>query len=228
MRKKELTRRYLHYIQRENPRRIQALQTYAVDNHVPIIKDEMASFLRVLIQAKRPCRILEIGTAIGYSTLVMMEALDALGISSKVEIVTIERNLKMVEEARKNIGQSKYSSKIKQINGDATEILKKLCEESSTFDFIFMDAAKGQYLTFLPSVIELLSPEGVLISDNVLQDGEVVRSRYNVSRRNRTIHQRMRQYLWEINHHPQLSTTVLDLADGVTISIKIKSEREGE
>ena len=103
------------------------------------------------------------------------------------------------------------------IEGDATEVLKELQEP---FDFIFMDAAKGQYINFLPDILRLLVPGGTLISDNVLQDGDIIQSRFAIPRRNRTIHKRMRDYLFELTHHEQLVTAVLPIGDGITISVK--------
>lgn len=213
---------YLGYIRKENSLFIQQIKAYAKENHVPIIKDDMASLMAVLLQMAKPLRILEIGTAIGYSTILMMQALEEVVDISRVKVTTIERDDQMVNQARKNIHQSGYENQIHQIHGDATDVLQELCRKQEQYDFIFMDAAKGQYLTFLPDVLYLLKKQGTLVSDNVLQQGDVARSRFNVPRRRRTIHQRMRQYLWEINHHKQLSTTVLDIADGATISIKIQ------
>ena len=103
------------------------------------------------------------------------------------------------------------------MEGDATEILKEL---DGTYDVIFMDAAKGQYINFLPDILRLLSPGGLLISDNVLQDGDIIESRFAVTRRNRTIHARMREYLYELKHHPELETVILPVGDGVTLSTK--------
>ena len=104
------------------------------------------------------------------------------------------------------------------MEGDATEILKTLQEP---YDRIFMDAAKGQYIHFLPDVMRLLKKGGILVSDNVLQDGDVMESRYAVTRRNRTIHSRMREYLYELKHNDQLVTDILPVGDGVTVSVKL-------
>lgn len=213
---------YLGYIRKEESKAIQQMKIYARQHQVPIIKDDMASMMKVLIQMAKPLRILEIGTAIGYSSLLMMQALDEVVDITKVRMTTIERDKTMVQKASENIKASSYAPLIHQIEGDATQILEKLCQEEEVYDFIFMDAAKGQYLTFLPYVVKLLAHQGTLVSDNVLQQGDVAKSRFNVPRRRRTIHQRMRQYLWELNHHAQLSTTILDIADGATISVKIK------
>lgn len=103
------------------------------------------------------------------------------------------------------------------MEGDAAEILKGL---EGAYDFIFMDAAKGQYIHFLPDILRLLADGGMLVSDNVLQDGDVIESRFAVTRRNRTIHARMREYLYELKHHPRLETVILPVGDGVTLSIR--------
>ena len=213
---------YLGYIRKENSSIIKQMKKEAKVNHVPIIKEDMASLMTLLLQMNKPLRILEIGTAIGYSSILMMQALEEVIDISNVHITTIERDDAMVKAAKRNIGRSKYHQNIHQIHNDAAQSLRELCEKQEKYDFIFMDAAKGQYLTFLPDLLCLLKFQGTLVSDNVLQQGDVAKSRFNVPRRRRTIHQRMRQYLWEINHHEQLSTTVLDIADGATISVKVK------
>lgn len=89
---------------------------------------------------------------------------------------------------------------------------------TETYDFIFMDAAKGQYIHFMPDILRLLGSEGTLVSDNVLQDGDIIESRFAVTRRNRTIHKRMREYLYELTHDEHLVTAVLPIGDGVTVS----------
>ena len=103
------------------------------------------------------------------------------------------------------------------LEGDAAEVLKTLKEP---YDFIFMDAAKGQYIHFLPEILRLLAEDGVLVSDNVLQDGDIIESRFAVTRRNRTIHKRMRDYLYELTHHENLVTSVLPIGDGITVSTR--------
>ena len=108
------------------------------------------------------------------------------------------------------------------LEGDATEILKNL---AGPYDFIFMDAAKGQYINFLPDILKLMPVGGVLISDNVLQDGDVMESRFAVTRRDRTIHSRMREYLYELKHNEQLCTDILPVGDGVTVSVKIDTDQ---
>ena len=132
-------------------------------------------------------------------------------------ITTIEKYEKRIPIARANFEKAGKADVITLLEGDAVEILKEL---EGSFDLIFMDAAKGQYIHFMPDILRLLAPGGMLISDNVLQDGDIVESRFAVTRRNRTIHTRMRDYLFELTHHPELETTVLPVGDGVTLSVK--------
>lgn len=135
-------------------------------------------------------------------------------------ITTIENYEKRIPIARENFRRAGKEDQITLTPGDALEVMKEL---SGPYDFIFMDAAKGQYIHYLPEVLRLLAPEGVLMSDNVLQDGDVIESRFAVERRNRTIHSRMREYLYELTHHEELQTSLLPLGDGVALSVKKES-----
>ena len=184
----------------------------ALDSYVPIIRKEMQSFLKVLLQIKKPMRILEVGTAVGFSALLMSEY-----VSEDCKITTIEKYEKRIPIARENFKRAGKEEQITLREGDALEILKSLDE---TYDFIFMDAAKGQYLHFLPEVLRLLKSGGLLVSDNILQEGDLIESRFAVERRNRTIYKRMREYLYELKHNDELVTSLLPLGDGVAISTK--------
>ena len=144
---------------------IEAIEQEALRDRVPIIRKEMQSFLKVLLMIKRPMRILEVGAAVGFSSI-LMHGLEG------------------------------------------------------PYDLIFVDAAKGQYIHYLPEVMRLLGTDGVLVSDNVLQEGDIIESRFAVERRNRTIHSRMREYLYELKHHDQLQTSIIPLGDGVALSVK--------
>mgnify|MGYP004732974907 CR=1 FL=1 len=188
------------------------LERQALQDEVPIIRKETQSLLRVLLALGRPGKILEVGTAVGFSALFMLEYAPA-----SCHITTIEKYEKRIPEAKKNFRSFGREEQITFLEGDAADILKEL-EES--YDMIFMDAAKGQYIHFLPDVCRLLRPGGMLVSDNVLQDGDIVQSRFAVTRRNRTIHSRMREYLYVLHHHEQLVTTLLPVGDGVTVSIR--------
>lgn len=188
------------------------LEQYALETNVPIIRPQMQSFLKVLLVMKQPKRILEVGTAIGFSALLMAEYAP-----EDCRITTIEKYEKRIPIARENFKKAGRQEQITLLEGDAMELLQTL---EGTYDLIFMDAAKGQYIHFLPRIMQLLEKDGVLVSDNVLQDGDVMESRFAVTRRNRTIHSRMREYLYELEHHEELQTCILPVADGVTVSVK--------
>ncbi len=193
---------------------LEKLREKALEAKVPIIKRETESFLKTFLLLKKPKRILEVGAAVAYSSLVMAETLEG-----NVKISTIENYEKRVLEARKNIKDSHYSNIIHLIEEDASKVLKELVEKEEKYDFIFMDAAKGQYINWLEPVIKLLNKEGVLCSDNVLQGGDIVQSRYIIERRDRSIHSRLREYLYELTHREELSTTILSLGDGVALTV---------
>lgn len=188
------------------------LEKYALQTQVPIIRKSTQQLLKFLLAFARPKRILEVGTAIGFSALLMSE----YG-PEGCHITTIEKYEKRIPVARENFARAGKSEAITLLEGDAAELLPTLDE---TYDMIFMDAAKGQYIHFLPDILRLLAAGGLLVSDNVLQDGDIIESRFAVTRRNRTIHTRMRDYLFELNHHPGLQTVILPVGDGVTLSVK--------
>lgn len=188
------------------------IEREALDAYVPIIRKEMQSFLKFLLKAHRPGRILEVGTAVGFSAILM----GTYG-PEDCQITTIEKYEKRIPIARANFQRAGMEQKITLMEGDAMEILQGL---PGPYDFIFMDAAKGQYLYYLPELIRLLPEGGILVSDNVLQDGDVIESRFAVERRNRTIHARMREYLYTLTHCRELTTSILPLGDGVTVSVR--------
>ena len=190
------------------------LEKYSKETNVPIIRPSMQSFLKLLLAITQPKKILEVGTAIGFSALLMSE----YG-PEDCHITTIEKYEKRIPLAKENFAKAGKEDKITLLEGDAVEILSQL---EGTYDFIFMDAAKGQYINVLPDIMRLLADGGMLVSDNVLQDGDIIESRFAVTRRNRTIHGRMRDYLYELKHHPELVTSILPVGDGVTVSVKQK------
>ena len=190
------------------------LEKYALETNVPIIRPQMQSFLKLLLAIKQPKQILEVGTAIGFSALLMSE----YG-PENCRITTIEKYEKRIPLAKENFKKAGKEEQIVLLEGDAVEILKEL---DGFYDFIFMDAAKGQYIHFLPDILKLMPIGGLLISDNVLQDGDVLESRYAVTRRDRTIHSRMREYLYALKHNEQLRTDILPIGDGVTVNVKLK------
>ena len=187
------------------------IEKEAKETNVPIIRTEMQSLLKFLLAMHKPASILEVGCAIGFSALLMNEY------SENSHITTIEKYEKRIPIARENFKRAGKENEIELLEGDAIEILKCL---EGPYDMIFMDAAKGQYINFLPDVLRLLPKGGLLVSDNVLQEGDIIESRYAVTRRDRTIHSRMREYLYELKHHPQLQTVILPVGDGVTLSVK--------
>ena len=203
---------YMNSLDKGNTPFLNHLEQEALKNRVPIIRREMQSFLKVLLQIKAPKRILEVGTAVGFSTLLMSTYNPA-----DCEIVTIENYEKRIPIARENFKRAGKEAQIALLEGDAAEVLKTL---EGSYDFIFMDAAKGQYIHFLPEILRLLAKDGVLVSDNVLQDGDVIESRFAVTRRNRTIHKRMREYLYTLTHSEELVTAVLPVGDGITLSTR--------
>lgn len=199
---------------------LSAIEQEAIRDHVPIIRKETQELLRILLKMKKPEKILEVGTAIGFSSVFMGE-----NTSEKTKIITIENYPPRIERARANIAAAGMADRIHLLEGDAAEWLKKL---EGSYDFIFMDAAKGQYIHFLPEVLRLLGPEGILVSDNVLQDGDIFESRYGIKRRNHTIHNRMREYLFVLTHSDILDTVILETGDGMTISIKKEGEKHAK
>ena len=184
----------------------------AREEGVPIIRPGTAALLKTLVTAVQPSAILEVGTAVGYSALLMAQAMPEACV-----ITTIEKYKKRIPQARENFKRAGEERRIHLIEGDAGDILQKL---EGPYEFIFMDAAKGQYLNWLPQVLRLLSPGGMLMSDNILQEGTVLESRFSVERRDRTIHSRMREYLYCLKHHPDLTTAIVPIGDGVAISVK--------
>ncbi|NCB93651.1 MAG: O-methyltransferase [Clostridia bacterium] len=191
---------------------LEQLEKQAKQDFVPIVRREMQSFLKFLMASYRPERILEVGTAVGFSALLMCEYNPV-----SCTLTTIENYEKRIPIARENIKRAGREEQIQLIEGDAAEVLKTLQEP---FDFIFMDAAKGQYLNFLPEILRLLNSGGILVSDNILQEGDIIESHFVVERRNRTIYKRMREYLYELKHNEELVTSLLPLGDGVALSVK--------
>ncbi len=179
---------------------------------IPVIRQQMKSFIKVMLQISQPERILEIGSGVGYSAVFMAHCCEG-----RCSVTTIERDAVRAAKARENINLSPYGESITLIEGDALKIMKQLQQE---VDVIFMDAAKGQYIHFLPDSLRLLKKGGMLITDNVLREGDILESRFAVERRDRTIHKRVRDYLYEIKHNEQLVTSIIPLADGVAVSVK--------
>lgn len=207
----EFIEEYIRSITPKSKDYLMEMESYAEENHVPIIEPEVAQLIKVLLKSNKPKNILEVGTAIGYSSLVMADALDG-----KCKITTIERRNDMVQLAEANINKTPYRNQIKIIEGEAEEILPKL---QDTYDFIFLDAAKGQYMEFFNYCIKYLKPGGMIVSDNVLFKGMVASDKL-VIRRKKTIVKRLRSFLKYINEFDGYTSSVIPLGDGVAITYK--------
>lgn len=190
---------------------LKELEIYASSNHVPIIEREVAQLLKVLLKIYKPRKILEVGTAIGYSAIIMASSTE-----DDCTITTIERRQDMVNIARKNIQTASYSNRIEVIHGEAQEILKDL---EGKYDFIFLDAAKGHYLDFFNKCIKLLNVGGVIVSDNVLYKGMIASDKL-VIRRKKTIVKRLREFLKYINNLENFESSVIPIGDGLAITYR--------
>ena len=196
-----------------NAEYLDALEREAKATDVPIIRKDTQALLKFLMASSAPKNILEVGCAIGFSALLMAEYS-----GDGTKITTIEKYEKRIPVAKENFIKYDKNNKITLLEGDATDILRTL---APGYDFIFMDAAKGQYINFLPDCLRILNKGGLLVSDNVLQDGDIIESRFAVTRRDRTIHARMRDYLYELKHNDALNTVILTVGDGMTLSVKL-------
>lgn len=203
---------YIHSLEKDPGPFFEKLRKYAKEENVPIIRRETESFLRVLLKmnatSKEKMSILEIGTAIGYSALVMEDEVPF------AKIDTIENYEPRLAQARKNL---EGHDNINLYEGDAVEIIKTL---ENSYDFIFLDAAKAQYIVMLPDLLRLMKKNAILVADNVLQEGDLIESRFVTERRQRTIHERMREFLYEIKHRDDLESSILTVGDGISISVK--------
>lgn len=209
----ERMRAFIDSLEPGNTPFLDQIEREANETNVPIIRTQTQGLIKFLLAVQKPMSILEVGCAIGFSALLMSEYAPR-----GCQVTTIENYEKRIPIARENFKRAGRENQITLLAGDAADILKEL---AGPYDFIFMDAAKGQYVNFLPDVVRLLTAGGVLLSDNVLQDGDVIESRFAVTRRNRTIHSRMREYLYEVKHHTQLESVILPVGDGVTLSVKM-------
>ncbi|MCR5153797.1 MAG: O-methyltransferase [Lachnospiraceae bacterium] len=206
---------YLNALECELPPHLANLEKYAKDHEVPIIRKEAQSLLRFLVETKQPKKILEVGTAIGFSASFLCEYMP-----KDCKITTIEKVPMRIVEAEKNLAALKRKDDVKLIIGDAGEVLKNLREAGNTYDFVFMDAAKGQYMAFLEDILPMLEEGAVFVTDNVLQEGSIMESKFTIERRDRTIHMRMRDYLYELKHNPYLTTSIVAVGDGMSLSVK--------
>ncbi len=190
---------------------LKELEDYAQNHHVPIVSPESAAFLKVLIKLHKPKRILEAGTAIGYSAIVMAQAMDDGGIIDSIEI-----DDDMAEAARRNITAFALDKRIRVLSGDALEVMQCL---TTPYDMIFLDAAKGQYGEYLAEVFRLLNRDGLLVSDNVLYKGLVTQVE-SLPHKHRTIAVKLREYLYKICHDDRLETAIIPIGDGMAVSVR--------
>lgn len=202
---------YLDIISPVNSQTVEEIRSVAKENYIPIIKRDTENLLKFVLKMQNPKSILEIGCAVGYSAIIMLENSDA-------DIVTVEKMPERVEEAKKNIKYANLEDRVKIIEGDAGEILERLVNENKKFDFIFMDAAKAQYITWLPTVKALLKDKGIIFSDNCLQEGDLLESSFAIRKRDKTIHKRMRDYIYLLLHDEDLESWIFSIGDGVLLS----------
>ena len=209
----------LKYIDELQPRcqgELGLLQSQAYVEGLPIISNDVVKLLEFILKVKRPKRILEIGTAVGFSSMLMLSCLN-----EETQITTIDRYPYMIEHAKENYKKFGVEDKINFIVGQANEVLEKLVEENKKYDFVFMDAAKGQYINFLPYVLSLTEKNGIIMADDVLQNGTVANKREEIPHRQKTIYDRLNEFLYSITHDNRLSTTILTVGDGVALMQKV-------
>lgn len=206
---------YLNSLETELPEHLAKLEADAIANEVPIIRKEAQSLLRFLLELKQPKNILEVGTAIGFSASLLCEYMP-----KDCKLTTIEKVPMRIVEAEKNLKKLKRREDVTFLTGDAKEILKQLREQENQYDFVFLDAAKAQYMSFLEQILPMLPKGGLLVTDNVLQEGSIVESKYSIMRRDRTIHMRMREYLYQLKHTEALTTSIVAVGDGMALSVR--------
>ncbi len=206
---------FIASLESDMPEYLADLERYALLNEVPIIRKDSQALLRFLIELIRPSEILEIGTAIGFSASLMSEYMP-----EGCKLTTIEKVEMRLKEARKNLAALKRAKDVFLIEDDALNALKDLREQGRQFDLIFMDAAKAQYMNFLENALPMLKVGGILVTDNVLQEGSIIDSKFAIERRDRTIHMRMRDYLFKIKHDPKLTTSIVAVGDGMALTLK--------
>lgn len=209
--------KYIKSLIPEDEGLLKELEDYAAENNVPIIQKEVANFLKLMITIKKPAKILELGTAIGYSSILM-----SLSAENNCSITTIERDKNMVAIAKENINKANLSENISIIEGDCLDVLEKL---DDSFDMIFMDAGKGHYNHFLPHCLRILKKDGIIIADNALFRG-MVASKELVIRRKITIVKRMRNYLELVSKSNDLITSIIPMGDGIAVTTRRNAYEE--
>lgn len=202
---------YLRSMLPQNDAFLKELEQQALEQYIPVIQPEVAQLLRVLLQLSSAKSVLEVGTAIGYSAIIFAKSLPGDG-----HVTTLEIRPEMVQAASENIKAAGFQNKITVLEGDAYQSMERL---NGTFDCIFLDGAKGQYLRFLPLCLSLLKEGGLFISDNILYRGSVAEDGF-IPRKHRTIIRNLKEYLKVLSNHPQLTTTILPIGDGVAVCRK--------
>lgn len=214
---------YIDSISWNIPKYLKEVEKEAVKDGVPIIRRSMQSLISFLLSVKKPKAVLEIGTAVGFSSMLMSEY-----VSEDTVIDTIEKVPVRIKCAKENFEKYGKKDRINLFEGDAVDVLKELENKGKRYDFIFMDAAKGQYLNFLEPILGMLTNDGLLVTDNVLQDGDIIQSRYAITKRDRTIHGRMREYLYFLTHSEKFKTVVLPVGDGAALSQVVSEDWPAE
>lgn len=204
---------FLSSLYEENPRLLQETEAMAREERIPVIRPQTQGLLRTLLAAKAPKHLLEIGGAIGFSALFFCEHGPR-----DMKVTTIELDQERAERARELIEKAGRSEQILVLEGDASDILPAL---TGTYDFIFQDAAKGQYLHWLDDILALMHEGSMLVTDNILMDLDLIRPHVLLERRDRTIYRRLRAYLYRLTHDPSVTTSILPVADGVSITVKL-------
>ncbi|MCR5144438.1 MAG: O-methyltransferase [Lachnospiraceae bacterium] len=206
--------RFISYLQSlETPEidYLDRIRKEALETYVPIIRYDTQQYMKFLMQSLKPKNILEVGTAVGFSAL-LMEAYNPVD----CKITTIENYEPRIPIALKNFEDAGKADVIKLLPGNAQDILPTI---EDSYDFIFMDAAKGQYPIFLPEIKRLMHSGSVLVTDNILQDGDLIESHYAIERRDRTIHKRMREYLYTLTHDEDMTCSIIPVGDGLAMCV---------
>jgi predicted O-methyltransferase YrrM len=206
---------YIKSFEKDLREELAEIEEYGIKNEVPIIKKDAQSLLRFAIKSFKPEQILEIGTAIGFSSCLMAEYMPA---SAKIH--TIEKMPERIEIAKSNIKKTGNENKITVLEGDASEILTDLSSKGMKFDFVFMDAAKAQYPDYFAKIDSMLTSGGILLADNILQEGSVAESKFSVPRRERTIHIRMREFLSIVMNSSDYNSVIVPIGDGMLLCTK--------
>ncbi len=205
---------YIASLEPDLPKHLEELYEDARKREVPVIRREAMSLLRFLLSLRKPKKVLEVGTAIGFSAAFMANC------DFELSITTIEKMPEKVLEAREHFVEFGLAERVSVLSGDAEEVLTELAERGETYDFIFLDAAKAQYPVYLKLILRMMDPGAVLVTDNIFQEGSLSDSKFTVTRRNRTIHMRMRDYINDLMASERLSSVVLPVGDGMTASVR--------